>query len=132
MIGKYKLLGTEDMEWVCDFCGKKEISVCYTVEDTQTGMILRFGSSCIRKALKIGRSDLSKEIKIIKSSIQDKYRKLIFSFSGRLLDVTKECRAKYPKAGFLPKECVEYWRLSYLESSLRKRMYREMERFYIA
>ena len=57
---KFKLLGKEELETVCQFCNKKQIGISYTVE-TEDGEIKRFGSTCIKKALKISGSDFKKE-----------------------------------------------------------------------
>ena len=54
---RYKLLGTEEGFAVCEFCHKKEISNLYHVEDTETGKMFVFGSSCILKALQIPDSE---------------------------------------------------------------------------
>lgn len=56
--GRYRLLGKEELTHVCDFCHKKEISICYVVEDRETGDIKRFGSSCIKKALGLSSSEV--------------------------------------------------------------------------
>ena len=49
---KYKLLGKEELECVCQFCNKKQIGISFVVE-CEDGEIKRFGSSCVKKALKI-------------------------------------------------------------------------------
>lgn len=69
---KYKLLGKEEGFAICDFCGKKEISLLHHVIDTETGAAFVFGSSCIIKALKI-TSDEFKEMKAVKelSDLED-------------------------------------------------------------
>ena len=54
---RYKLLGIEEGFAVCEFCHKKEISNLYHVEDTETGKMFVFGSSCILKALQIPDSE---------------------------------------------------------------------------
>lgn len=55
---EYKLLGVEEFSCICDFCNKKQLTKSYVVESIN-GDIKRFGSSCIKKALKITQSDVS-------------------------------------------------------------------------
>ena len=81
---RYKLLGTEEGFSICEFCNKKEISNLYHVEDTETGKLFVFGSSCILKALKIQET----EFKIMKSVKElSELEKLNEHFN---LDVKKE------------------------------------------
>ena len=75
---KYRLLGTEDMTWICDFCGKKEITTCYTVEDLETGEIRRFGSSCIKKALKITQKEVTELKNDAIERVKNKYKNIIW------------------------------------------------------
>jgi len=48
---RYKLLGIQEKETVCDYCHKRAITKAFTVLDTDTGDTLDFGSQCIKKAL---------------------------------------------------------------------------------
>lgn len=72
-VNRYELLGIEEIECVCDFCGKREISISYTVRDMETSNILHFGSSCIKKALRVTTKDINNELKSKISEIRAHY-----------------------------------------------------------
>lgn len=46
-----KFLGIEEVEMVCQFCGKKEIGRAFVFLDLETGNFVRYGSQCAKKAL---------------------------------------------------------------------------------
>ena len=76
MESKYRLVDVFEGQMICEFCGKKEISRIFAVEDMDTGAVKNFGSSCIKKALGVKAVNGICENKIIE--IKDKYRKMIF------------------------------------------------------
>ena len=43
---KYKILGFNDDQTSCDICGKEELRGTYAMEDMETGVIFRAGSTC--------------------------------------------------------------------------------------
>ena len=67
-----KFLGIEEIEMVCQFCGKKEIGKAFTFLDLETGNIVRYGSQCAKKAL--GFSTSSKIAKKIMSDIESTFQ----------------------------------------------------------
>jgi hypothetical protein len=121
---KYKLLGKEELDWVCEFCGKKEISFCFTVQDMETGDIKRFGSVCIKKALKITSKELKDEIKVLVSDIKKEYNNQIFELQEKASIIMEKYRKENNyNIGFLPQTEIEYWGIENKISDLRKEMY---------
>jgi hypothetical protein len=43
---KYKILGFNDDQTSCDVCGHPELRGTYAMEDTETGVLFRAGSTC--------------------------------------------------------------------------------------
>ena len=83
---KYKLLGKEEFDTTCQFCNKKQIGMSYVVE-LESGEIKRFGSTCVRKALKISSSDFKKEqLKEARAFAQKIYREFPCFGSGWLVE----------------------------------------------
>ena len=63
-----KFLGIEEVEMVCQFCGKKEIGMAFAFLDLETGNVVRYGSQCAKKAL--GFSTSSKMGKKLRSDVE--------------------------------------------------------------
>ena len=67
-----KFLGIEEIEMVCQFCGKKEIGKAFAFLDLETGNVVRFGSQCAKKAL--GFSTKSKMGEKLRSDIEKDFQ----------------------------------------------------------
>jgi hypothetical protein len=67
-----KFLGIEEIEMVCQFCGKKEIGRAFCFLDLETGNVIRFGSQCAKKAL--GFSTNSKMGKKLRADIESTFQ----------------------------------------------------------
>ena len=80
---RYKLLGIEESEWTCEFCHKMHINRCFTVRDLDSGDVMRFGSSCIRKALGIGTAQL-------KSMVAEKYNKIVDEYEPKIANLRRD------------------------------------------
>ena len=89
---RYELLGKEELGWICDFCGKKEISICYTVLDNKTGQTLRFGSTCIRKALGVPMKEIEAEKKANIAKIKDEYMPRIYALQDKGNEIADQWR----------------------------------------
>ena len=71
--GRYKLLGKEEMDCTCEFCGKKQITLSFTVRDLESDEVMHFGSSCIKKALGVTTPVINAEIKAERKAIYAEY-----------------------------------------------------------
>lgn len=60
---RYKFLGSEEKDSICQFCGKKEIARTFYVKDTESDEVLEFGSVCLKKALGISAKEIRAELK---------------------------------------------------------------------
>jgi hypothetical protein len=66
MTKRFKVLGVNDDKSTCECCGKKGLLQVVWIEDTETGEIKHFGTSCANHPVK--GFDLKKEIS---SAVQD-------------------------------------------------------------
>jgi hypothetical protein len=73
---QYRLLGSEESLIVCDFCKKRTVERYWAVENVTTGEIIRCGSTCISKALKIPKAEFRGAIKDHNAKIEDGYKTL--------------------------------------------------------
>jgi hypothetical protein len=73
---QYRLLGSEEALIVCDFCKKRTVERYWAVENVTTGEIIRCGSTCISKALKIPKAEFRRAIKGHNAKIETVYKTL--------------------------------------------------------
>ena len=124
---RYDFLGTEELDYICDFCGKKHISRCFVVFDNETGETLRFGSTCIVKALSITMTE-------VKAMASEKIEQIRQEYNAKIFELSKESHAimqAYRKAknfpiGFLPESEVHYWELNTEEQRLAYEMHEKI------
>jgi hypothetical protein len=76
-MNKYQLLGIEEVEMTCEFCNKQHIGKAYTFRNSETGDVVRYGSTCAKKALGLTASKLDSMKASIKAQITFKYQDLI-------------------------------------------------------
>ena len=126
---RYELLGKEELDWVCEFCGKKEISLCYTVKDLDTGDIRRFGSVCIRKALGVTSKEIKEEIKANIEAIKAEYNPRINELLDKSYKLGDEWRKANDKVVGFPPEDSEAGKLFDEGMKLRKEMNSKIKMF---
>jgi len=129
---RYTLLGTEELDWTCDFCGKKEISICFVVVDNENGDIKRFGSSCIKKALHITSKDIRTSFENSTKEITSKYFNLVNPLEEEVRIIADTYRKENKlNQGFLPQTETTYWNLQKKLDELRIAEREEKKRFII-
>ena len=121
---RYEFQGIENLEYICDFCGKNHISRCFVVFDNDTGETLRFGSTCIVKALSITMSEVKAMAREKIEQIRHEYNSKIYALSEKSDFIMREYRKanNYP-IGFLPESETSYWELKREEQSLESEMW---------
>lgn len=88
MANAIKFLGIEEVLMVCQFCGKKEIGKAYVFQDLDTGVIVRYGSHCARKALGYSASKINALMAEKRSQIISKWQKAL-SEIGKQITLVK-------------------------------------------
>lgn len=127
---RYKLLGVEELPYICDFCLRKEIIVCYVVQDLESTDVLRFGSVCIRKALGVQVRDIKEEINSQVKEIRAKYRHLLNEVENKQVQLADEWRAENNKTvGFCPMDYKNNKALHDQFASLKNQMNVELKRY---
>ena len=127
---RYKLLGVEELPYICDFCHRKEIIVCYVVQDLETTDVLRFGSVCIRKALGVQVRDIKDEINSQVKEIRAKYRHLLTEVEDKQVQLADEWREGNALAvGFCPMDYKNNKELHDQFASLKNQMNAELKVF---
>jgi hypothetical protein len=117
----YKLVGIEEINFYCQFCGKKETTKSFVVLNKVTGDFERFGSVCIKKALKISQKDLTIEINSLVDSIKTEYYSTINDLERNAKVIMNKYRVDNNySAGFLPRSVSEYWILINQADLLKK------------
>jgi hypothetical protein len=86
-MSRFKVLGVNDDQNFCECCGKTGLKRVVWVEDTETGDIKHFGTTCAIKPAK--GFDCEKEIK-----------KAINAFNGKESAIMRIALSKYRKAGY--------------------------------
>ena len=121
---RYEFQGMENLEYICDFCGKKHISRCFVVFDNETGKTLRFGSSCIVKALSITMVEVKAMARERIEQIRHEYNEKMYALSYASDSIMRAYRKahNYP-IGFLPESEAHYWELKKAEQALENEMY---------
>ena len=127
---RYKFLGTENIDCICDYCGKQEISKAFIVEDLENGRILKFGSTCIKKALDITMPEIKAEFsKHLESFFHDCHEKQypIWKEMDAIMKAYRE-EHNYP-FGTLPESEERYWELHRQYQEIEKQMSEEKRRY---
>lgn len=98
---RFKVLGINDDRSFCECCGKDMLKKVVWIEDTETGDVRHFGTTCALKPSK--GFDCSAEIK-----------EAIKTVEGRIKSATSGVFSKYRRAGggFLPHPTDKFARLA--------------------
>ena len=127
---RYKFLGTEQIDCICDFCGRQEIAKAFIVEDLENGRILKFGSTCIKKALDITMPEIKAEFsRHLESFFHDCHEKQ-YPIWKEMDAIMKAYRKEhnYP-FGTLPEIEERYWELHRQYQEIEKQMSEEKRRY---
>jgi hypothetical protein len=127
---RYKFLGTENIDCICDYCGRQEISKAFIVEDLENGRILKFGSTCIKKALDITMPEIKAEFsKHLESFFHDCHENQ-YPIWKEMDAIMKAYRKEhnYP-FGTLPESEERYWELHRQYQEIEKQMSEEKRRY---
>ena len=127
---RYRFLGMEEMDCICDFCGRRQITKAFIVEDLENGRILKIGSTCIKKALNITMREIKEEFsKHLESFFHDCYEKQ-YPIWKEMDAIMKDYRKKhnYP-FGTLPESETRYWELDKQYQEIEKQMAEEKKKY---
>ena len=89
-MNEVKFLGIEEIEMVCQFCGKREIGKAFVFQDLETGNIVRYGSQCSKKALGYSTSKMNAIKAQKKAEIIAKWQKIISDISKEIANVSTD------------------------------------------
>lgn len=116
---KFKFLGVEEGEDTCAFCHKMHITKMFVVQNLETGDIERFGSQCIKKALDISTSDITRAKNTMLKDVLKRQNDEI----GALENETRKLKDVYIKSG---KDEKIPWQYS-PELKAREKLRRELD-----
>lgn len=127
---RYELLGKEEVDCICDFCGTKEIGTAFVVKDLENGRVLKFGSTCIKKALQITTSEIKKEFQLHLDSFLNKCFEQQYPIWKEMEEIAQKYRKEnnYP-FGFLPNSEERYWDLHKQYNEIEKQKRKEKEKY---
>ncbi len=60
----FKIIGITDDSHICECCGKKNLKKVVVMENIDTGSIVRYGTDCAAKAMRIKKADVDYEFDI--------------------------------------------------------------------
>ena len=92
---KYKFLGVEEGEDTCAFCHKRHITKMFVVQNLETGDVERFGSQCIKNALGISTSDITRAKNKMFKDVQERQNNEIATLENE----TRKLKDMYIKSG---------------------------------
>lgn len=60
----FKIIGITDETHICECCGKKNLKKVVVMENIATGAIVRYGTDCASKTMKVKKNDVEFEFEI--------------------------------------------------------------------
>jgi len=75
-MNNYKVIGVNDDTDFCECCGKTNLKKVVWIEDTETGDIKHFGTTCAQNPIKgFDKKIIKAEISKYESALNNRYRK---------------------------------------------------------